>query len=117
VELYASDRDVHDVRVGQRAAIDIPAMKELNGRRLNGVVIAVAPQPASQPMPGMLSMPVSPAAGAFRVTVALDSAQVRDFAPNALRAGYAVQGRVVTRSGTIAALAISYLRDEINKFR
>jgi len=113
VDLFVSERDVHDVKPGQRVSIDIPALEGLDGRRLNGRVVSVAPQPA---VPPGIPTPAPTAAG-YRITAALDSAQVRSMGLETLRTGYAVRGRIITRSGTVAALTVAYLRDRINHFR
>ena len=64
VDRYLAERDVHDVEIGQRASIEIPSLKALEGRRLTGRVVEVSPQALGSP-PGTAG--TSP--GAFRIGV------------------------------------------------
>ncbi len=112
--LLVSERDVHDVFPGQATSIEIPAIKALDGRPLHGRVSSVAPQPVA----AATGLPDAMVAGAgYRVTIALDTTQIALIGTDALRRGYAVRGRVVTRSGKIAALVAARLRDRFNQHR
>ncbi len=68
--LYVRERDLHDVRVGQAATIEIPALKELDGRRLDGHVTSIAPQP-----PEASPTIAEHVTGAYRVVVEIDRDQ------------------------------------------
>ncbi len=116
VSLLVSERDVHDVRPGQRATIEIPALKALDGRQLQGRVLEVSPQPTSF-SPLVEGDPALASPGSFRVTVALEPSEIAMLGTDALRRGYAVRGRVVKRSGQIARLALAALRDWVNQHR
>jgi multidrug resistance efflux pump len=110
--LVVAERDVHDVQIGQAAMIEIPALKQLDGRRIRGRVVSVAPEPAVA-TPGT----TGPATGGYRVVVELNAAQVDSLGVGQLRRGYGVHGKIVTRSGRIVALILAYIRDSINELR
>lgn len=112
--LLVGERDVHNVARGQPATIQIPALKTLDGRQLRGHVTAVAPEPMTA---GAGSLVAAGSGTGYRVTVAFDPGQLAIVGTDALRTGYAVQGRVVTRSGRIADLAVAAFRDWLNEHR
>lgn len=112
--LYSSERNVHDIQVGDRVTLDIPGLSALDGDRLSGSVTSVANQP----------IPVSPAPseqfsaaavpGAYRVVVALDATRIARIGVDQFRRGYAAHGSITTRSGRIATLGIQYMKRQLD---
>lgn len=104
-ELRVPERYVHAVRPRQEVLVEIPALAQLDGRQLRGVVATVSPQPIDEK------------GGGFRVVVTLDSASIDSLDLNDLRRGYAVRGRIITRRGPIVKLVMAAVRERVNRFR
>ena len=102
VDLRVSEQDVHEVHVGDRVNVEIEAFKTRGRERLGGRVASIAAEPAQPEVPG--------ARAAYRVSVRLDEADVERAGRDRLRAGYLVEGKIVTDTGRIAELVWRYLR-------
>ncbi len=111
--LAVRERDVHDVVLGQAGTIEMPAFKPLDGRQLRGRIVSVASQPTVSPELAMLGG----SAAVYRVVMQLDDAEIMRLGSDAFRVGYNVRVRIVTRTGTIAALAMTYFRKQVSAFR
>lgn len=110
------DHDVHDIRTGDRATLEIAALKGLNGRELRGRVASVAAQPISD------NSSVNAAQGqgggaSYRVIVALDRAQLDSIGVAEFRRGYVVRGSIITRTGRIASIVRDYVREDLQAIR
>jgi multidrug resistance efflux pump len=110
VVMQIAERDVQEVRVGQLASIELPAIRELDGRRLYGRVESVSAQPVG-------SGPDKSESTSYRAIISLNPAQSDSVGPTLLRRGYSVRGKIITRRGRIGVLALAYVRDRVNQFR
>jgi multidrug resistance efflux pump len=108
---FVSHRDVPDVRVGQSATLDIPALDTLDGRLLSGVVAAVAEQPSAIPNASVQGLPT------YRVVVRIDRTELQSLPADLLRRGYVARVRIVTRRGTLARLALGRLREQARRLQ
>ncbi|HEX7239677.1 MAG TPA: HlyD family efflux transporter periplasmic adaptor subunit [Longimicrobiaceae bacterium] len=102
VDLHVSEQEVHEVRVGDRVSVEIEAFKADGRERIGGRVVTVASEPAAADA-------ASPRV-TYRVGVRLDEADVERIGRDRLRAGYLVEGKVVTDTGRIWELVWRYLR-------
>ncbi|MBV9773702.1 MAG: HlyD family efflux transporter periplasmic adaptor subunit [Gemmatimonadetes bacterium] len=102
VDLSVSEQDVHEVHPGDRVNVEIEAFRARGRERLGGRVTSVAAEPAA-------AQGASPQV-AYRVSVRLDEADVERVGRDRLRAGYLVEGKIVTDTGLVAQLLWRYLR-------
>ncbi|MCU0617110.1 MAG: efflux RND transporter periplasmic adaptor subunit [Gemmatimonadaceae bacterium] len=107
--VHIAEREVHNVKVGQPATIEILALERLDGRSLRGRIESVAPQPGQAGAPGAAPM-------GYRAVLSLEAAQLDSLGISQLRRGYSVRAKIVMRRDLIGALALAYLRDRINRY-
>jgi multidrug resistance efflux pump len=115
VDLLVAQRDMSRVRVGDRARIEVVALKATSSQQLPGRVVAIAPEPDRTGVPAADPKNAGPAVGpaAYRLTVELDPAAVAALGPDRLRAGYAVTGYVVTKKERIGVHLWQRLRERV----
>lgn len=99
VVLLVPEKDVRSVHRGDAVNLRVEAFRADDHGVLRGTVSFVAPDP----------VPAAEAAGGaragrYRVEVALDRRQMEALGMRELRRGYSVDGRIITRSGTVAEL-------------
>ncbi len=115
--MFVSEHDIHQIRVGAKATVDIPALKHLNIGLLDGVVESMALEPPGSDLitvGGAQSInPIAASAGLYRVVVRINSQQLRMIGLEYFRKGYSVTGRIITHRGRIAALLRDYLLDRL----
>ncbi len=110
--IAVSEHDLHRIRVGDRAKVELPALSELENYRLDGVVVAVGWQPAASGRSDTAGLPNS-TAGGYRVLLSLDSTGVAPITPGLLRRGYVAHGKIATRSGRLFGILLDYFRDRL----
>jgi multidrug resistance efflux pump len=115
--LAVSEHDVHRIHVGDRASIEIPALSAMPSDRFMGRVLSIGWQPAASSTTAPSGPPVGATAGGYRVLVAIDSTELAALGRGVLRRGYAVQGKIITRSGPIVTLLQGYLRDRARSLK
>lgn len=103
VDLHVSERDVHEVRVGNRVKVEIEAFRAGGREQIGGRVTSIAAEP-------LKSDAAAESGVAYRVSVRLEAADVERVGRDRLRTGYLVDGKIVTDSGRIALLVWRYLR-------
>ena len=109
--VLVSPQDVHRVRLGDSARVELAAFRRENGRLIGGAVRSIGPQPSTAG--GLDSLGVGSRMGSYRIDIALDSAQLALFGRDRLRRGYLVEGKILTRSGSALGLLWGYLRERI----
>ena len=110
--LFVSEREAQEVMPGQRATVEIPGLKLLDGRQLDGRVTVIGRQFTPREADARLA-PV----GTLPVIVALDSVQIVRLGANGIRRGYTARGRIVERSDRVSNFAMSGLREWANEHR
>lgn len=111
-----SERDVHRVRVGDQAVVEVPALATTSTDRVPGRVSTIGLQSAaSTTAPGFASAS-SGSINAYRMVVDLDSTSASALGTEVLRRGYSVRVRVITRRGTILSLARDHVREQLRRF-
>ncbi|HEX8209986.1 MAG TPA: HlyD family efflux transporter periplasmic adaptor subunit [Longimicrobium sp.] len=104
-DLFVSEQHVYEVKVGDPARVEVAAFRTARRDAVSGKVLSVASEPLPQE---------GGAKGGgrllYRVTIALDAADVERLGVERLRAGYQVEGWVITGSGRIIEHIIRYLR-------
>lgn len=116
--LYISEREVHKIRVGDSAQVEVQAFSAAADEPLRGSVFHVASDPVgSQGGSGASGAPASPApaggSGLYRVVVRLDARQLNEMGVEKFRRGYTVEGKIVTRRGRIIKLLWEYMNDKV----
>jgi multidrug resistance efflux pump len=110
--VFVEDRDVHQVRVGQPATIQLPALRQFDGKSIRAKVVAVSPQRAGAAF-GSTDSP-DPLPGTYRVTLEVNAGAMTEVDRAQLRRGYAVRARIVTKRDKLLSLALTYLRDRVD---
>jgi multidrug resistance efflux pump len=114
------DRDVHRVRVGDRAVVDILPLAALSDGPVSGRVVHVAAQPlgiggtnggAAHTQAAQVPSGLRVAPDAYRVVLALDRAQVNALGGGMLRSGYNVRATIVTRRVRVFTLLREWIAD------
>lgn len=105
VNLYVTDREIHQVHLGDSARVEVSALSSAGYyQMLRGSVVRIAAEPD-----GAANL-----AGRYRVVVQLDQKQIKQFGPQRLKRGYSARGKISTRSGSIIALLWQYLRKKLS---
>jgi multidrug resistance efflux pump len=105
-----SERDVHRIRVGDEAIVEIVALATTDVDRVRGRVASIGWQTgdaASAPLPTVST--------GYRVVVQLDSVDVRALTSESLRRGYTARARIVTNRASIANLLRGQLKERIRQ--
>lgn len=105
--LRVRDGDTQSITPGQHVTVEIPAVKSLGGRQLEGRVAEIG-----RAIPGRDALAAD---GTVPVIVSLDSVQVAQIGLHTLRRGYTVQGRIAARSDRVSRLAMRKLRAWANE--
>lgn len=111
------DRDVHRMRVGDMATVEIPAIATLRDDPVGARVLSIASEPvgstgtAGNRSDAVTSLPS--AAGGYRVVLALNQVQTDSLGIDVVRRGYAVHARIVTRRTRASVLVREWLRDRL----
>jgi multidrug resistance efflux pump len=116
-EVNVPESDVHKIHLGDRAIIELPALAARPVDRLDGHVTSIASDHDATMRRGpgdMVPMAGSPLG--YTVRIAIDSAELHRLERGVLRRGYAVHGKVITASGTIAAVLLGYVRERTRGF-
>lgn len=117
--LAVRERDVHRVRAGDRATVEIPALAALRDEPVRAWVVRVAAEPVGVvgPVGGDRAPPAAapgaPGPGTYRVVLALDRVQVDSLGLDVVRRGYGVRARIVTRRVRAVVLVREWLRDRV----
>jgi multidrug resistance efflux pump len=106
--LGVSEHDIYRIHVGDSANLQLPAFAALPVDRLRGHVATISWQPSE----GSVASPSKPN-GNYRVIVSIDSTDVAHALRGALRRGYAVRGKIVTRSTSLLMHVVEYVRDRV----
>lgn len=115
VQLLVGQQDIHKIKLGDEAKVEIVAFKSEKKDLLYGTVESVASEPigrASADPSGAERPMAAPGRGMYRVTVVLDDSEVESVGRARLRDGYTVEGKIITRSGRIVTLVWRYLRGQ-----
>jgi multidrug resistance efflux pump len=115
VQLLVGQQDIHEIKLGDEAKVEIVAFKSEKKDLLYGTVESVASEPigsASADPSGADRRMAAPGRGMYRVTVVLDESEVESIGRARLRDGYTVEGKIITRSGRIVTLVWRYLRGQ-----
>ena len=105
-EVLVSERDVYRISIGDTADVEIPAFASEVVDRVRGRVVSVARQLASQSAVGTTASTTG-----YRVVIQLDSIPHGELDEGALRRGYAVRAKIVTRSQKAFGALVSHVRD------
>jgi multidrug resistance efflux pump len=113
--LRVRERDVHRIRVGERALIEVGALSAVRREPIPGRVVSVAGDlgSARDGPPGAASPDPGGSAG-YRVVVALDRASVDSLGGGVLRRGYTVRAKIVTRSARALALVHDWVLERVS---
>lgn len=106
--LSMNERDVHRIQVGDSARLQLRALDRSGGRLIQGRVASVAAEPGSGAVGG------AGQGGRYRVVVELlDEGPEGPLPFTRLRRGYAVDARIMARSGKIIQLLWDRLLDSL----
>lgn len=108
-QLFVHERDIHTIRLGDRAKMEVQAFRYTDEGLCYGRVTSIAAEPGA----GNVSAQTTPT-GYYRITVRLDQAEVERLGFERLKHGYSVRGKIITRSGRIIELLGRYLREQMN---
>jgi multidrug efflux pump subunit AcrA (membrane-fusion protein) len=117
--LEVSERAIHRIHVGDEVSVTIAALSSMSSDPFRGIVSAVAVSPDAGPLETVAGLgpsgPRSP--GAYKVIVALQSQPSDRALVDALRLGYTVTARIVTRSATALTLMREYFKRQVSRAR
>lgn len=113
VQLLVGQQDIHEIKLGDEAKLEIVAFKSEKKNLLFGRVESVASEPMGRATtdPSAGAGPLA-GRGMYRVTVVLDESEIESVGRARLREGYTVEGKIITRSGRIVTLVWRYLREQ-----
>ncbi|MBV9774371.1 MAG: efflux RND transporter periplasmic adaptor subunit [Gemmatimonadetes bacterium] len=109
-DVLVSERDVHEVHVGDPARVEIRAFRAATRELVEGRVRSVAAEPADAGTQGAAGPPAP--GDRYRVTIDLDPAAVERIGVARMRMGYTVEGKIVTGRRRIAEMVWRYLRKQ-----
>jgi multidrug resistance efflux pump len=112
--LSVSEDDVHRIRIGDPVSIEIPAFASVANDRFRGRVVSVATQISAGGAPGGATTSSYFLSG-YRVMAALDPVAPDDEKSGALRRGYVVRAKIITRSARLATFVRDYLRGRLRR--
>lgn len=107
-DVLVSERDVHEIHVGDPARVEVRAFRAATRELMEGRVRSVASEPAEAGAQGIERTPVQ--SDRYRVTIDLDPAGVERVGLARMRPGYTVEGKIVTGRRRIAEMIWRYLR-------
>lgn len=112
--LLVNQQSVSDISKGDRAKVEIQAFQDETKELVHGTVRSVSVEPvgaggASVRQAAAQQSAGPPTSDRYRVTIRLDSKEVRQVKQGRLRQGYSVTGKVITDSGRILWLLWDYL--------
>lgn len=87
-----SEGDVHALRVGDRAELDVLALHGLREQRLSGRVVAIAARARREN-----------GEGSYAVRIAVDSTSLQAVGPSRLQQGFTVRAMIVTETMPLLA--------------
>ena len=117
--LEVTERDIHRIHVGDEVSVTIAALSSMSSDPFRGIVSAVAVSPNAAPLETTAGLNLSGPrnAGAYKVVVALQSQPSNRELVDALRLGYTVSARIVTRSATALTLLRGYFKRQMSRAR
>lgn len=116
VTMLVPERDVNKIAVGDRVRLEVQAFSQKERQQLEASVSFVASEPVGAGEAAGAAPQAAPSGpGVYRVVATLAPGQADRAALDKFRRGYSVQANVITRSGRIAELAWSYMREKLNR--
>jgi multidrug resistance efflux pump len=117
--ISVQERDVHRLRAGDRAFVDIAAIAALRDEPIRARVVSVAAEPFGQETNEGVVGAIDPTPplvpGRYRVTLDLNRQQIASLGLGVIRRGYGVRATIVTRRARAILLLREWMQDKLGR--